>query len=70
MFIWMQAHPNEKNEVISLSSTQYCALLVNLLVTLRESDSLVEEKMVNYWPEICKLLPRDRKNVALYTVTI
>ena len=44
----MQAHPNEKNEVISLSSTQYCALLVNLLVTLREGDSLVEKKMVNY----------------------
>ena len=46
-----------------------CVLLVNLFVTLRQSDSSVEEKMVNYWPEICKLLPRDRKNV-LYTVTI
>ena len=22
------------------------------------------------WPEICKLLPRGRKNVVLYTVTI
>ena len=28
------------------------------------------EKMVNYGVEICKLLPRDRKNVVLYTVTI
>ena len=39
-------------------------------VTLQQSDSSVEEKMVNYWPEICKLLSRDRKNVVLYTVTI
>ena len=59
-----------KNETISLSPTQYCALLVNLFVKLQQSDSLVEEKMANYWPEICKLLLRDRKNVALYTVTI
>ena len=43
---------------------------LNLFVTLRQHDSSVEKKMVNYWPEICKLLPRDRKNVALYTVTI
>ena len=27
-----------KNERISLSANQYCALLVNLLVTLRQSD--------------------------------
>ena len=59
-----------KNERVSLSTTQYCALLVNLFLTLRESDSSVEEKMVNYWAEICKLLPRDRINVVLYTVTI
>ena len=61
----MQAHNNEKNVRISLSPTQYCAL-----VTLRQSDSSVDEKMVNYCAEICKLLPRDRKNVVLYTVTI
>ena len=66
----MQAHHNEKNERISLSPTQYCALLVNLFVTLRQSDLSVEEKMVNYWAKIWKLLPRDRRNVALYTVTI
>ena len=45
-------------------------LLVNLFVTLWQSDSSVEAKMVNYWAEICKLLPRDRKNVVLYIVTI
>ena len=61
----MQAHNNEKNVRISLSPNQYCAL-----VTLRQSDSSVDEKMVNYCAEICKLLPRDRKNVVLYTVTI
>ena len=65
VFIWIQAYHNE-----ILSPNQYCALLVNLFVTLRQSDSSVEEKMVNYWAEICKLLPRDRKNVVLYTVTI
>ena len=43
----MQAHHNEKNERISLSPTHYCALLVNLFVTLPQSDSSVEEKMVN-----------------------
>ena len=59
-----------KNERISISRTQYCALLLNLFVTLPQSDSSVEEKVVNYWAEICKLLPRDRKNVILYTVTI
>ena len=59
-----------KNERISLCSTQHCAILLNLFVTLRQSDLSVKEKMVNYWPEICKLLPRDRKNVVFYTVTI
>ena len=44
----MQAHHNEKIKRISLSPAQYCALLVNLFVTLRQTDSLVEEKMVNY----------------------
>ena len=38
----------------------YCALLVNLFATLRQSHSLVEVKMVNYWAEISKLLPRDK----------
>ena len=33
-------------------------------------DFYLEEKMVNYSTEIYKLLPRDRKNVVLYTVTI
>ena len=37
---------------------------------LRQSDLSVEEKMVNYSAEICELLPRDRKNVALYTEAI
>ena len=50
-----------KNDRISISCAQYCALLLNLLVTLPQSDSSVEEKVVNYWAEICKLLPRDRK---------
>ena len=59
-----------KNERISISCAQYCALLLNLLVTLPQSDSSVEEKGVNYWAEICKLIPRDRKNVVLYTMTI
>ena len=54
-----------KNERSSLFPTQYCALLLNLFVTLRQSQSSAEEQMVNYWAEICKLLPRDRKNVVL-----
>ena len=54
-----------KNERISLLPTQHCALLVNLFVTLRQSDSSVEKKKVNYWAEVCKLLPRERKNVVL-----
>ena len=40
----MQAHQNEKNERISLSPTQYCALLLNLFVALRQSDSSVDGK--------------------------
>ena len=59
-----------KNQRISLSPTQYCALLGNFFVTLRQSESPVEEKMANYWAEICKLLPGDRINIALNTVTI
>ena len=43
-------------------------MLVNLFVTLQQSDSSVKEKMWNYQAEICKLLPRDRKNAVLYTV--
>ena len=39
----MQAHNNEKNVRISLSPTQYCAL-----VTLQRSDSSLTEKKVNY----------------------
>ena len=65
----MEAHDNEKIEKISLSPTKCCALLVNLFVTLRQSDSSVEEKIVKYWPEICKLLPRD-KNVQTFCVFI
>ena len=55
-----------KNEWISVSPTQYsqyCALLVNLFVTLRQSDSSVEEKMwiielksANYLLETEKML--------------
>ena len=44
----MQANHNEKMKRISISHPQYCALLVNLFVTLRQSDSSVDEKMVNY----------------------
>ena len=40
----MQAHHNEKIEIISLSPTQYCALVLNLLVTLRQSDLSVDGK--------------------------
>ena len=35
MFIWLQAHHNEK---ISLPPTEYYALQVNLIVTLQQSD--------------------------------
>ena len=44
--------------------TQYCALLVNLFVTLRQTDSSVEEKMVNYWAEICNVVFYVVKNVV------
>ena len=40
----MQANHNEKNERISLSLTQYCALLLNLFVTLRQSNSSIDGK--------------------------
>ena len=40
----MQAHHNEKNERISLLPSQPCALLLNLFVTLRQSDSQFDEK--------------------------
>ena len=66
----MQAQYNEKVKELVYPPTQYCALVVNLLVTLWQSDWSLEGKMVNYWVEVCKLLPRDRKNVVLYTVTI
>ena len=39
-------------------------------LTSRQSNSSVEENIANYWPEICKLLSWDKKNVVLYTVTI
>ena len=35
LFIWLQAHHNEK---ISLPPTEYYALQVNLIVTLQQSD--------------------------------
>ena len=35
LFIWLQAHHNEK---ISLPPTEYYALQVNLFVTLQQSD--------------------------------
>ena len=63
----MQGHHNEK---ISLPHTQYCMLLEYMFIALQQTHSLVEEKMVNNWAEVCKLLPRDRKNFALNTVTI
>ena len=37
-----------KTESVSLSPTEYFALLINLFATLEQSDSSVEEKMVNY----------------------
>ena len=37
----MRAHHNEK---MKESPTQYCALLLNLFVTLRQSDSSVDAK--------------------------
>ena len=71
----MQVQQNGKMKELvypppNIVRTQNYALLVNLFVILRQSDSSFEEKMVNYWAEICKLLSRDRKNVVLYTVTI
>ena len=44
LFILMQGHHNEKNETISLSSTQYSAFVLNLFVTLRQSESSVDGK--------------------------
>ena len=49
------------SERIILSPTQYFVLLVNLFVTLQQSDSSVKEKMGNYQAEIYKLRPRDKK---------
>ena len=58
------------SERIILSPTQYFVLLVNLFVTLQQSDSSVKEKMENYQAEIYKLRPLETKNAVLYTVTI
>ena len=69
LFIWMQRHHDGKWKNWSIPA-EYCALLVNLFVRLWQSNSLVQEKMVNDWSEICKPLPRDRKNFLLCTVTI
>ena len=55
---------------INQSPTQYCALLLNFYVRLKQIDSSVDQKMVNYWAEICKLYARDGQNVVLYIVTI
>ena len=57
--IWMQAHHNEKmKELLCVASKFVC--------NIRQSHSLVEVKMVNYWAEISKLLPRD--NIKFCTV--
>ena len=42
----METHHNEKIEIISLCPTQYCTLLLNLFVTLRQSDSSDDGKNV------------------------
>ena len=68
--MWMQAHHYEKMKELVYPPPQYWTLLVNLFVTLRQTDLSVEEEMVNYWAEICKPLPRDKRNVALHAVTI
>ena len=34
--------------------------IVNLFVTLRQSDSSFEEKMVNYWAEIYYILETEK----------
>ena len=44
LFIWLQAHHNEK---ISLPPTEYYVLQVNLFVTLQQSDLSVQEKMMS-----------------------
>ena len=56
----MLAH-NKKNERIGILSTECCVLLLDLFVTLQQSDSSVDKRMANYWAGIWKLLPRDRK---------
>ena len=57
----MNARYNNERMKELVHPTQYCALLVNLLVTLQQSDSSAKEKMANYWAKVCKPLPRDRK---------
>ena len=60
----------KKNERISLSSTQYCVLLLNLFVTLRQSDSSTNGKNGALLSWNLQTTPqRQKKNVALYTVT-
>ena len=52
----MQVQQNGKMKELvypppNIVRTQNYALLVNLFVILRRSDSSFEEKMVNYWAE-------------------
>ena len=44
----MNARYNNERMKELVHPTQYCALLVNLLVTLQQSDSSAKEKMANY----------------------
>ena len=66
----MQTNHDEEMKELVYPTPNIVRLLVNFFVTLWESDSTVDEKLMNYWAEICKLLPSDRQNVALYTVII
>ena len=66
----MQANQNEKMKELVYPTPNIVRLLVNFFVTLCQSDSTVAEKLMNFWAEICKLLPSDRQNVVLYKVII
>ena len=68
LFIWMQPHHIEKNERISLSHPILCVASKFVCKHYDKAIHWLMEKMVNYCAEIWKLLPRDRKNVVLYTV--
>ena len=58
----MEVYHNEEIKELVIASKFVYNITTKQLIGLGKNGE--------YWAEICKLLPRDRKNVVLYTVTM